>query len=195
MGRSGSTWAGARRPRRRWRSSRRSWPRGTAAAARRCTSTRWRRPIPTRPRSTPRNGWARRPTGTRRLTGSPRETGTTPVSPSPRARPAAPDTGDRSVVAPERTVGLILAAGAASRFGSPKVLASVGGATLLERVVAAARSGGLTRISVVLGPEGEGALRSAGVDLPSVQIVTNPRPEDGLSSSLRVGLASLDARS
>ena len=96
------------------------------------------------------------------------------------------------MVAPERTVGLILAAGAASRFGSPKVLASLGGATLLERVVAAARSGGLTRISIVLGPEGEAALRSAGVDLPGVQLVTNPRPEDGLSSSLRVGLASLD---
>ncbi|HYU49145.1 MAG TPA: NTP transferase domain-containing protein [Candidatus Limnocylindria bacterium] len=89
----------------------------------------------------------------------------------------------------ERVAGLILAAGAATRFGSPKIVARLGDRPMLAHVIDTAKAAGLGPVVVVLG---EGAVPAgAGLDLASVRVVRNPRPEDGLSSSLRIGLAAL----
>lgn len=84
-------------------------------------------------------------------------------------------------------VALVLAAGAARRFGSQKLLHPINGVPLVrssvERVIAA----GPDRTIVVVG-HAAARVRSAlaGLDVITVQ---NPMPERGLSSSLRVGLA------
>ena len=51
-----------------------------------------------------------------------------------------------------KTAAVILAAGASTRFGSPKQLARIGGRTLVEQVVATARAAGLDPIVAVLPP-------------------------------------------
>src|SRR6266508_1605855 len=192
--RSGSTWVAAPRPRRPWRSSPRSSPPGTAARARRCTNTPCRRPATTRLRSTRR--LARPPTPDRPAgrsepiwtrDGPPSSRDGPPPSrdrPAPRGRP-----GPAAMLPAERVAGLILAAGAATRFGSPKIVARLGDRPMLAHVIDTAKAAGLGPVVVVLG---EGAVPAgAGLDLASVRVVRNPRPEDGLSSSLRIGLAAL----
>jgi CTP:molybdopterin cytidylyltransferase MocA len=89
---------------------------------------------------------------------------------------------------PARTVAVILAAGAASRFGSAKVFALLGGRPLVDRVIDAATSAGLGEVVVVLGPASE---EEASADLRRARIVRNDRPREGLSSSVRIGLAAL----
>lgn len=81
---------------------------------------------------------------------------------------------DRSGVA-----AVILAAGLGRRFGGPKANAQLRGQTLLEHVVALARSAGLHPVIAVLP-----AATSAPDD---VVAVVNPRPERGLSSSVQIG--------
>jgi CTP:molybdopterin cytidylyltransferase MocA len=89
---------------------------------------------------------------------------------------------------PKRTVAVILAAGAATRFGAAKVFAPLGGRPLVDRVIDAAVAAGLGEIVVVLGPSSP---EEASADLGRVRIARNPRPEDGLSSSVRIGLLAL----
>ena len=83
-------------------------------------------------------------------------------------------------------VALVLAAGASSRFGSNKLLASRDGRPVLEHVLDAVAAGGLTDAVVVLGAEAAAVER--GIAWRGERRVVNDRPEDGLSSSLRVGL-------
>ena len=83
---------------------------------------------------------------------------------------------------------VVLAAGAASRFGGRKLLARLDGRPLLAHVVDAARSAGLDPIVVVVPPTGE----LDALDLGAVRAVTNETPEEGLSSSVRVGLRELE---
>jgi molybdenum cofactor cytidylyltransferase len=82
---------------------------------------------------------------------------------------------------------VILAAGASTRFGSPKVLARLEGRTLLEHVLDAVRDSGIDEIIVVLGHAAEEI--EDGIDWLDEQLVRNPDP-DLLSSSLQVGLAA-----
>jgi molybdenum cofactor cytidylyltransferase len=82
-----------------------------------------------------------------------------------------------------RVVGLVLAAGGATRFGSDKLAASLDGRPLLDHVLEALRAVPLEEIVVVTRRERPIA---AADDL---RVVVNPAPEDGLSSSLRLGLA------
>ena len=89
----------------------------------------------------------------------------------------------------ERVAGLILAAGAATRFGSPKIAARLGDRPLLDHVIGAAKAARLAPVVVVLGNDAGPA--GADLDLTGVRVVRNPRPADGLSSSLRLGLAAL----
>jgi CTP:molybdopterin cytidylyltransferase MocA len=88
-----------------------------------------------------------------------------------------------------RVVPLILAAGSATRFGSPKLVAPLGGRPLIGHVLAAIADVGLDRPVVVVGASGD-LVRSA-VDAEGVDWATNPDPTAGLSSSLRVGLAAV----
>ena len=82
-----------------------------------------------------------------------------------------------------RTAAVILAAGASTRFGSPKQLAPFGAGTVLEAVVGLARDGGLDPIVVVL---------PSTVPPPwGVIAVVNDAADEGMSRSLRVGLGAV----
>jgi molybdenum cofactor cytidylyltransferase len=85
-----------------------------------------------------------------------------------------------------RTAAIVLAAGASSRFGSPKALARLGGRPLLQHVLDAVAAVGFGEVVVVLGDDGDTIERS--LVWRSERRVRNPDPEAGLSSSLRVGL-------
>ena len=87
-----------------------------------------------------------------------------------------------------RVAAVILAAGAGSRFGGAKLLAILDGRPILAHVVEAAREAGLRPIVVVVPPTGE----LDGLDLGDVRRVTNETPQEGLSSSVRLGLRELD---
>ena len=80
--------------------------------------------------------------------------------------------------------GLLLAAGAGTRYGMPKVLAAQG--EWLRRGVTALDGGGCGDIVVVLG--------AAVVDVPPpARAVIADDWADGLSASLRAGLSAIDA--
>lgn len=83
----------------------------------------------------------------------------------------------------QRVAAVILAAGASSRFGSPKQLAPFAGGTMLEAVVATARRAGLDPI-IVVAPS---ALSLAA----DVVHVRNDDPSAGLSHSLRLALGAV----
>jgi molybdenum cofactor cytidylyltransferase len=90
---------------------------------------------------------------------------------------------------------LVLAAGRGRRFGGAKLLAPLHGRPLVAHVlelVRAARGAGLVTDSRLVMAKGDAALaelaRAAGVET-----VANDAPDRGLSSSLRLGLASLEA--
>jgi nicotine blue oxidoreductase len=79
--------------------------------------------------------------------------------------------------------GILLAAGAGTRFGRPKVLAGQG--EWLRAGVAALRGGGCTDVVVVLG--------AAIVEVPApARIVLAEDWADGLSASLRAGLSAVE---
>jgi CTP:molybdopterin cytidylyltransferase MocA/SAM-dependent methyltransferase len=87
-----------------------------------------------------------------------------------------------------RVAAIVLAAGSASRFGSPKALALLDGRPLLEHVLDAVRTAGIEEIVVVLGHAAQEI--EDGIDWLSEQRVRNPDPRH-LSSSLQVGLAAV----
>jgi CTP:molybdopterin cytidylyltransferase MocA len=80
--------------------------------------------------------------------------------------------------------GVVLAAGAGSRFGGRKLSAALDGRPILDHVIGAARAAGLEPLIVVVGPGSD--LRPKGA-----QRVVNERPDRGLSTSLQAGLAAL----
>ncbi len=86
---------------------------------------------------------------------------------------------------------VVLAAGAGSRFGGGKLLARIDGAPMLARVVATAREAGLAPIVVVVSPAT--ADHAAALGIEPAEVVVNAEPELGVSSSVRLGLAALDA--
>lgn len=85
-------------------------------------------------------------------------------------------------------VGLLLAAGAARRFGAPKLVQHLAGKPLV-RWSAEALQSAVDRTLVVVPPE-HVALADALRGLP-VGYVTNPEPERGLGSSIARGVAAL----
>lgn len=85
--------------------------------------------------------------------------------------------------APHSAVGIVLAAGAGSRYGMPKVLAEQG--DWLRRAVTALADGGCGDVLVVLG--------AAVVEVPSpARAVLAEDWADGMSASVRAGLAAAD---
>ncbi|RDH77726.1 nucleotidyltransferase family protein [Mycolicibacterium moriokaense] len=80
--------------------------------------------------------------------------------------------------------GIVLAAGAGTRYGMPKVLGGDG--RWLRSAVVALRDGGCDDVVVVLG--------AAIVDVPSpARPVIAPDWADGMSASLRAGISAIDA--
>ena len=86
---------------------------------------------------------------------------------------------------------VVLAAGASRRLGRPKQLLMVGGQTLLARAVAVAAVAACGPVFVVLGC-GAGLLRDelSGSD---AWIVDNPDWDTGPGSSIRAGVAAVEA--
>jgi CTP:molybdopterin cytidylyltransferase MocA len=89
------------------------------------------------------------------------------------------------------TAGLILAAGAGSRYGLlPKLLADLGGRPVLEHAIEAQCSvPALERIVVVLGAHAQAIL--ATVDFMRARPLVCERWREGLSASLRCGTEAL----
>jgi len=83
--------------------------------------------------------------------------------------------------------GVLLAAGAGSRFGQPKALVVLNGLTLAERGVIMLRAGGASPVLVVTG--------AAPVDIAGIHTVYNEQYRTGMGSSLRVALQSLSVPS
>jgi CTP:molybdopterin cytidylyltransferase MocA len=121
-----------------------------------------------------------------------------------RAQPEPPRPEPRPAAAPEPLpapgpafAGLILAAGAGTRFGGGKVRALLAGRPLVAHVLAAAREAGLERLVLVLGrdvAEVRAALLAADpAALSGVLLAVNPSPERGLATSVRLGLAAATA--
>jgi molybdenum cofactor cytidylyltransferase len=85
-------------------------------------------------------------------------------------------------------IGVILAAGAGRRLSGCKALLDLGGRTALERCLETLRAAGLDELRVVLGHQADEV--QAAVDLSSVQVVLNPDPDRGQTSSVRLGLGA-----
>jgi CTP:molybdopterin cytidylyltransferase MocA len=75
--------------------------------------------------------------------------------------------------------GVVLAAGAGSRYGQPKAEIVIEGARLLDRAIRTLRDGGCHDVVAVVRP---------GTTATDATVVVNPDPARGLGSSLRLGL-------
>ncbi|HZT67239.1 MAG TPA: nucleotidyltransferase family protein [Acidimicrobiales bacterium] len=97
----------------------------------------------------------------------------------------APSAGQRVAV-------VLLAAGRGSRFGAeePKTLARLRRRPLVTHAVAAATRSGLRPVVVVVGCQAPEVAAAAGA---LAEIVENPAWEEGMSTSLRAGLATVIA--
>lgn len=92
----------------------------------------------------------------------------------------------------EKTAGIILAAGAARRYGKAKAILPWQGQPLIRHVAQTALGAGLSPVIVITGAIHEPVVNAlAGLPL---QIVHNPRWSEGQSSSLRAGLDALAER-
>jgi molybdenum cofactor cytidylyltransferase len=97
-------------------------------------------------------------------------------------------------------VAVVPAAGKSERFGSQKVVADVGGETMLDRTIGSLLDGGVERVVVVLagegptvpGSHGPRVVRSMVVRLadPRVTVVINPDPSRGMFSSIQTGVGA-----
>jgi molybdenum cofactor cytidylyltransferase len=87
--------------------------------------------------------------------------------------------------------GLILAAGASRRLGTPKQLLPLGGRPLLAWIIESMREYAPDQIVVVLGHKADVII--AQVDLSDLDVVVNERYMDGMSTSLKAGFSALQA--
>ncbi|WP_239144185.1 nucleotidyltransferase family protein [Streptomyces sp. SID14515] len=89
-----------------------------------------------------------------------------------------------------KVAGLLLAAGGGRRLGGrPKALLEHRGRPLIEHAVRSLRNGGCGPLHVVLGAAAEEVRARA--DLAGCAVTVNPDWEEGMGSSLRLGLAAL----
>jgi molybdenum cofactor cytidylyltransferase len=88
-----------------------------------------------------------------------------------------------------RVEGIILAAGLSTRMKTDKLSIVVRGRTVLQRVMGAATGSGLTSIHLVTSDRLAKSVKS-----PRVNIIINPAPACGMSSSMRLGISSLSER-
>lgn len=87
--------------------------------------------------------------------------------------------------------GVLLAAGGGRRLGGrPKALLEHRGRPLIEHAVRSLRDGGCGPLHVVLGAAADEVRARA--DLAGCAVTVNPDWEEGMGSSLRLGLAALD---
>lgn len=86
---------------------------------------------------------------------------------------------------------VVLAAGMSRRMGTPKQLLRIDGETILERTLKNVRASNVTEIVLVLGHAAESVKKEIATD--GVKIVHNRDYEQGMGTSLRTGLAAVDA--
>jgi molybdenum cofactor cytidylyltransferase len=86
--------------------------------------------------------------------------------------------------------GLVLAAGAATRFGAPKQLAELDGVPLLEHALRAITAAPVGRVVVVLGSGADEI--AAAVNLHGAEPLVCSRWDEGQSASLACGLGELE---
>ena len=106
------------------------------------------------------------------------------------ARPQPRDAAEHDVRSPDtpRVAAIVLAAGRASRMGSNKLLAELDGVPIVRRTAAAALASRARPVVVVTGHEAAAVREAlAGLD---VVFAHNPGYADGMSTSLRAGLAA-----
>ena len=105
-------------------------------------------------------------------------------------RPQPREGGSRAPVAP-RVAALVMAAGKSSRMGQFKLLMPIDGVPMIAATVDGLLASSVTDVVVVTGRDAD-AVKSALGDRP-VRLVHNPDYADGLSTSLKAGLAALPA--
>lgn len=93
-------------------------------------------------------------------------------------------------MATERITGVVLAAGASRRLGTPKQLLPYGDSTLLGTTLGLARACGFDQLIVTLGAAAE-PVRAA-VALDGIDVVVAEHSGSGCSSSLRAALDAVD---
>ena len=104
--------------------------------------------------------------------------------------PTRPQPREGRTARPGRVAALVLAAGQSRRMGQAnKLLAAVDGRPLVSHMVDAALASRAAPVIVVTGHQAE-ELRAVLGDRP-VELVHNPDYADGLSTSLKAGLAAL----
>lgn len=89
--------------------------------------------------------------------------------------------------------GLVLAAGAGTRFGSPKALVAFDGELLVRRAVRLLHDGGCDQVTVVLGAQADRVRAMAHLDGAQrrLEVVVAQGWATGMGASLRTGLAAL----
>ncbi|MCF8531559.1 MAG: molybdopterin-binding/glycosyltransferase family 2 protein [Reyranella sp.] len=116
------------------------------------------------------------------------------ISSRPQPRDDEPSEDEGPQQAP-RVAVLILAAGRSTRMGGPnKMLADAGGEPLVVHAVKAALASQAVEITVVLGHMAEevrAAIEGAIPGRSRLRFVTNPDFAEGLSTSVRTGIAAL----
>lgn len=91
-----------------------------------------------------------------------------------------------------KVAGVLLAAGGGRRLGGrPKALLPHRGRPLIEHALRSLRNGGCGPLHVVLGAAADEVRARA--DLAGCAVTVNPGWEEGMGSSLRLGLAALSA--
>jgi CTP:molybdopterin cytidylyltransferase MocA/5'-deoxynucleotidase YfbR-like HD superfamily hydrolase len=90
----------------------------------------------------------------------------------------------------ERLAAIVPAAGLSSRMGDFKPLLEIRGRTLLERALGVFRDAGVRDVVVVAGHRRDDV--AAVATRAGARVVTNARYEDGMYSSLRLGVLELD---
>lgn len=88
------------------------------------------------------------------------------------------------------SLAIVPAAGRAERFGRQKLLEDLGGELLLNRTIRSLLDGGVSRVAVVVPPEG--GLESVPLLAdPRVELVLNPDPARGMFSSIQAAFSAL----
>lgn len=86
---------------------------------------------------------------------------------------------------------IVLAAGMSRRMGTPKQLLRMGGETILQRTLENVRDSNVSEIILVLGHAADDVRNT--ISAQGLKVVINPEYQQGMGTSLRSGLAAVDA--